>query len=156
MLKIAEDENKLLTMKCRLGKFDIIYVFNNACCINAAFLIGFWSTVYVYSLLSQKFNFQSVLHRKTKCIFKKQSVRTLCSAGYTLSLKTLLPRNPCNIYVVFEKTCHNLKDSSELFQRYNHSWTHGKHILLIDICCIRVVNMIDIVLRIIVPKRFIW
>jgi hypothetical protein len=56
---------------------------------SAAFLIGFWSTVYVYTLLSQKFNFQSVLHRKTKCIFKKQSVRTLYSAGYTLSLKTL-------------------------------------------------------------------
>ena len=44
----------------------------------------------MYTLLSQKFNFQSVLHRKTKCIFKKQSVRTLCSAGYTLSLETLI------------------------------------------------------------------
>jgi hypothetical protein len=57
------------------------------------FLIGFRSTVYAYTLLSQKFYFHSVLHRKTKCILKKQSVTYIL-----LLLGTPVIRNPVPAY----------------------------------------------------------
>jgi hypothetical protein len=68
--------------------------------LRAVFLIGFRSTVYAYTLLSQKFYFQSVLHRKTKCILKKQSVTYIL-----LLLGTPVVRNlgcgPFNCYTGF-------------------------------------------------------
>ncbi len=61
----------------------------------SVFLIGFRSTMYGYTLISQKFYFQSVLHRKTKCILKKQSVTYIL-----LLLGTPVIRNPaCNGYI---------------------------------------------------------